>query len=191
MKMNRYEFNKYYRDYIMNVNLDEMEFKRFTYKELVEFLKKYYYDEELNKFVYWQPDGFTTPFGMYYLDFTTYAEDVSYLLGLVNNSKGGKTIAFCMVYDNSYGPMDEVDNKVGYINTIETNYFFRNKGVLKKSLIHIRDIFSNHNLLVTSPESITGGKVSMIKRIRELFGETLKVIDEDEYFDSLAKRHKW
>ena len=41
-----------------------MEFKSFTYKELVEFLKKYYYDDELNKFVYWQPDGFTTPFGI-------------------------------------------------------------------------------------------------------------------------------
>ena len=139
MRMNRLEFSKYYRDYIYKVDLNNIEFKSYSYDELMEFLRINYYDNEFNKSVFWCPDGFITPFGMYYLDFETYSYDVSYLLGLVDNSKGGKTIAFCMVYDDNYGLIDEEDNKVGYIFTVETNYFFRNKGVLKKAFNYIKD----------------------------------------------------
>jgi len=121
MRMNRLEFSKYYRDYIYKVDLNNIEFKSYSYDELMEFLRINYYDNEFNKNVFWCPDGFTTPFGMYYLDFETYSYDVSYLLGLVDNSKGGKTIAFCMVYDDNYGLIDEVDNKVGYIFTVDSS----------------------------------------------------------------------
>lgn len=191
MRMNRREFNKYYRDYVAGVDIDSIEFKNFTYKELLDFLKINYYDNEFNKFVCWEPDGFMTPFGMYFLDFAPYSEDLSYLLGLVNNSKGGKTIAFCMIYDKNYGPMDEDDKRVGYIDKVETNYFFRNKGVLKKSLNYIREIFKDNDVLVLSPESLDGSAISISKRIASLFGEKPMVMDEEEYVDSLARRQKW
>jgi len=191
MSWNSKEFNRYYKEYIEGVDLSCIEFKTFTYDELLVFLKQYYYDHESNKFVSWEPDGIMSPFGMYYLDFVAYSSDLSYLLGLVDNSKGGKTIAFCMIYDNDYGAIDEINNKVGYIDKAETNFFFRNKGVLKKSLNHIREIFKNYDILVLSPESINGKEISISKRVEELFGGTPKVIDEEEYISKLSQKQKW
>lgn len=191
MKMSRKEFNKYYKDYVYGVDIENIEFKSFNYKELLDFLKENYYDDEFNKFVYWEPDGFMSPFGMYYLEFETYSEDLSYLLGLVNNSKGRKTIAFCMVYDNNFGPIDEVETKVGYVFTVETNYFFRNKGVLKKAFDYLRKTFESFDILVLSPESVKGSEITISKRISSLFEKKPIVMSEEEYFSSLAKRNKW
>ena len=191
MRMNRREFIKYYRDYIAGVDIDKIEFKIFNYDELHKFLKENYYDAEFNKNVYWEPDGFMAPFGLYYLDFITSSEDFDYMLGLVDNPKGCKTILFSLIYDRNYGPIDEEDNKVGYISMIEVNYFFRNKGIFKKSFEHIKDLFKDNNVLVVSPESIKGSEVSVFKRISSVFDDRTSVIWEDEYFDSLKKRNKW
>lgn len=191
MKMNKKEFYKYYKDYIEGVDLTNIEFKHFNYQELLEFLNQNYYDKDFQKSVYWEPDGFMSPFGMYYLDFITCTEDTSYLMGITNNSKGGKTIAFCMIYDASFGPIDEENNKVGYINTIETNYFFRKKGILNRALEHIKNTFKDYEVLVFSPESITGNKISITKKISEIFDKNITIMTEDEYFQSLSKRNKW
>ena len=191
IRMSRREFSKYYKDYINGVSIDNIEFKKFNYDELFEFLKENYYDNEFNKNVYWEPDGFMAPFGMYYLDLIASSNDFSYMLGLVDNSKGTKTIVFCLVYDLNYGPIDEEENKVGYISTIETNYFFRNMGVLNIALEEIEKLFKNNEILVVSPESIKGEKVGIFKRISDLFDGEVNVIDEDDYVDSLKKRHRW
>ena len=191
MRMNRREFIKYYRDYISGVDLSKIEFKTFNYDELHNFLKENYYDGEFNKNVYWEPDGFMAPFGLYYLDFITSSDDFSYMLGLVDNNKGCKTIVFSLIFDKNYGPIDEDENNVGYISMIETNYFFRNKGVFKKSLEYIKELFRDNNILVISPESIKGSEVFVFKRISSIFDGKKSVIWEDEYFNSLQQRNKW
>lgn len=191
MKMSRREYNKWYQDYLKDVNLDDIEYKSFNYQELLKFLKENYYDEEFNKYVYWEPDGFMSPFGMYYLEFSTSSYDFSYFLGLVNNYKGTKTIAFCMVYDDNFGPRDETENRYGYISTVETNYFFRDKGVLNKSLVQLKDVFKNNDILVLSPESLQGSRVGMFEKIKTHLGDTIDIITEDEYYDSLSTRQKW
>jgi len=193
IRMSRKEFSKYYKDYINGVSIDNIEFKTFNYDELLVFFKKNYYDLDFNKYVCWQPDGLidNVPFGLYYLDFIASSNDFSYMLGLVDNSKGTKTIVFCLVYDLDYGLVDEEENKVGYISTIETNYFFRNKGVLNIALEEIKMLFKNNEILVVSPESIKGSQVGIFKRICDKFEGKVKVIDEDDYVDSLKQRHKW
>lgn len=191
MKMNRNEFNKYYRDYILGVDLNNIEFRSFTYDELLKFLDENYYDNDFNKAVYWQPDGFTAPFGMYYLDYVSSPVDSIYMLGLVNNQKGTKTIVFCMIYDKTYGPIDEPEDKIGYISFIETNYFFRNKGVFKTSLLKIKEVFKDYATVVISPESVTGSKISIIQRLTELLGDEVQVMGEEEYFEFLNQKHKW
>ena len=132
-----------------------------------------------------------TPFGLYYLDFASSSNDSSYMLGLVDNSKGTKTIVFCLVYDLNYGLVDEDNNKVGYISTIETNFFFRNKGILNIALDEIEKLFKDNEILIVSPESINGEKVGVFKKISDKFDGKVKVIDEDEYVDSLKKRNRW
>ena len=189
--MNRKEFYKYYKDYIANVNINNIEFRSFTYDELLVFLKENYYDEEFDKQVCWEPNGITCPFGMYYLDFITCSDESSYMLGLVDNSKGTKTIVFCMIYDKEFGPRNEKDTNVGYISFIETNYFFRRKGVLKVAFKYIKEIFKNSDVLVVSPESLKGSEISIFKRISLLFEGMTEVVSEDDYFSSLAKRQKW
>ena len=191
MKMNRREYNKYYQDYIKDIDINNMEFKSYSYDELLEFLKQNYYDDEFKKYVYWEPDGFMAPFGMYYLEFSTSSYDFSYLLGLVNNSKGGKTIAFCMVYDDNFGPRNDIDNRYGYLSTIETNYFFRDKGILNMALEHLKDVFKNNNVLVVSPESLQGSRVGIFEKIKISLSNAIDVISEDEYFESLAERQRW
>ena len=193
VRIGRREFSKYYKDYIYDVSIDKIEFKIFNYDELFQFLKENYYDFEFNKYVYWRPNDLMTitPFGLYYLDFASSSNDSSYMLGLVDNSKGTKTIVFCLVYDLNYGLVDEDNNKVGYISTIETNFFFRNKGILNIALDEIEKLFKDNEILIVSPESINGEKVGVFKKISDKFDGKVKVIDEDEYVDSLKKRNRW
>lgn len=189
--MNRREFNKFYKDYVYNVDIDNIEYRCFTYNELLEFLKSNYYDDELNKYVCWQPDGFNAPFGMYFLDFMPYSEDLSYLLGFSKNSKGTNTIVFCMIYDRNYASVNDDNKKISYIDKVETNYFFRNRGIFTKSLNYIREVLKDNNIVVISPESVMGSKISLFKKISSLFDGEPKVMDEDEYIDSLSKRQRW
>ena len=128
---------------------------------------------------------------IYFILVVDSSEDFDYMLGLVDNAKGCKTIVFSLIYHRNYGPIDEEDNKVCYISMIEVNYFFRNKGIFKKSFEHIKDLFKDNNVLVISPESIKDSEVSVFKRISSVFDDKTSVIWEDEYFDSLKKRNKW
>ena len=191
MKMNSREYNKYYQDYIKDTNIDNIEFKCYSYDELLEFLKENYYDDDFEKYVYWEPKGLMAPFGLYFLDFDACSKDFSYLLGLVNNSKGCKTIVFSMVYDDNFGPRNDTDNSYGYLFTIETNYFFRGKGIFNEALEHLKEVFKNNNILVISPESIQGSRVGVFEKIKSSLGDTTEVISEDEYFDSLSSKQRW
>ena len=101
-------FKRYYKNYIDGVSIENIEFKKFSYSELQEFLRNNYYDDELKRPVYWRPNGFVSPFGLQYLDFTSYSDDLSYLLGIVDNSSGKKTIVFCMEYDNNYNQWHKI-----------------------------------------------------------------------------------
>lgn len=184
-------FKRYYKNYIDGVSIENIEFKKFSYSELQEFLRSNYYDDELKRPVYWRPNGFVSPFGLQYLDFTSYSDDLSYLLGIVDNSSGKKTIVFCMEYDNNYAPFEEDGKRVGYIVTVETNCFFRNKGILGQGLNQMKELFCDVDVLVSSPESLMGEKISIIARISALFDGKPLVMSEEEYFNSLMKRHKW
>ena len=54
-----------------------------------------------------------------------------------------------------------------------------------------KKLFKNNEILVVSPESIKGEKVGIFKRISDLFDGEVTVIDEDDYVDSLKRRHRW
>lgn len=181
-------FNKYYHDYVDGVNVENIEFKTFSYSELQEFFRTYYYDNELEQPVFWMHDGLINPFGMHYLDFSIPYEDNKYILGIVDNNKGGKTIAFCMEYDLSYEIPLEEDKKVSYIIFVETNYYFRKQGVLKKALEYIRREFTNYSVLVMTSMSADGSKVKLFDRIRQLFNDDGTLIYENDYIYSLRKK---
>ena len=181
-------FDKYYREYIDGVNLDCIEFRTLSYNELQDFFRTYYYDGELDQPVFWVHDGLINPIGMHYLDFSIPYQDNKYILGIVDNNKGGKTIVFCMEYDSSYEIPLEEDKLVSYIIFVETNYYFREKGVLKRALEYIRHEFMDYSVLVMTSMSADGSKVKLFDRISNLFDDTGALIYENDYIYSLRKK---
>ena len=181
-------FDKYYRDYIDNVNVDNIEFKTFSYDELQGFFRTYYYDKDLEQPVFWIEDGFIHPFGMHYLEFSIPYKDNYYILGLVDNNKGGKTIVFCMEYDQSYQIPLEEEKKVGYITFVETNYYFRNKGILKRAFDYIKDEFGEYSVLVMTSMSNDGSRVRLFQRVVDLFKDTNVKVHKNDYVYSLKRK---
>jgi len=99
-----------------------------------------------------------------------------------------------IIYEISLRTEEEcnlLDNSYGYLFTIETNYFFRDKGAFNIALEHLREVFKNNNILVVSPESIQGSRVGVFEKIKSSLGDTIEVISEDEYFDSLSSKQRW
>lgn len=182
------ELNKYYNDYIASVDSDNVEFKLFTYDEMQEFLMKNYVDYDSGRLVCWENDGVICPYGMQYLEFSIPCRDFSYVVGLVNNSKGGKTIAFCIEYNNNYQCLLDEDKKVVYILFVETNYYFRKRGIFSKALSYIKKVFSDCDLLVISTESDMGLEVGVFDRFVKLFNDTNVSLVKDEFVISLLKR---
>lgn len=183
-------FDKFYHDHIEDVNIDNIEFKTFTYEELQLFLITNYYDHDLCSGVFWIDDGYIHPFGLHYLEFDIPYKDNQYVLGIVDNNIGGKTIAFCMEYDNNYRVPLEEEIKVGYIIFIETNYYFRNKGVLRRAFDYIKEEFSNYDVLTMTSLSGDGNKILLFDRFVDLFKDTNVKVEKSDYVNFLVRKRK-
>ena len=172
---------KYYSNYIVDINLDNIKFKTFTYNELMAFLLLNYYDINNNCVVGWEIDGFIHPLGMKYLEFSIPCKDNSYILGLVDNEAGKKTIAFCMEYNDNYETYLEDEEKTVYITFIETNYYFKRKGVLKKAFEYIKKEFIKYSSVILTSMSDEGKEINLFDRIVKVFdGSGVKVTEEDK-----------
>lgn len=184
------KYNKWLHDYIDDIDITKIEWIKFTDDELREFYQKNYLDRDIRKYVGNQPNFsyLLNPIGLRYLTFDCNDED-SFLLGLVNNSIGKKTIVAAMVYSEDCYLFANQKIPLTYISTLEVNSYFWNSGIYKKLCEEVINfINSNQHILITE-ESSMGKRCKVIKILKETlkkngFTKTLW-IDNFSYYDNL------
>ena len=127
---------KWTNDYIKNIDSKKIEWIRLNSTELDEFLQKNYLDKELWEYVHDKEANslYPTLLGMHYLNLYSplNEKEYSFLLGIVNNSIGKKTIVCSITYLDEYFVFNGQEEPLTYVSTIEVNSFFRNQGLCKK-----------------------------------------------------------
>lgn len=152
MKLN--EKKKIINDYIENVNLSELEWETFEIEGLSEFIYENYkplIEEGLDVF------GFPLiNFLNYILQHNSYDSrglrvmcDDKFLLGVVNNKIGKKTIAGVIVYDEIYhDSLGACEIPVTRILGIEVNSCFQKNGIYAKMCDKFIDVVSKNRHIV-------------------------------------------
>ena len=152
--------HRWINNYIKNVNLDEIEWIKFNATELDTFLEDNYLDKEEWEYVHDENANslYPTLLGMNYLNINSPINDkeYSFLLGIVDNNIGKKTIVAATIYLDEHLIFTDQERPVTYISTMEVNSFFRKRGIFKK-MCEILINFVNHNQhIVTTKQTEMG-----------------------------------
>ncbi len=172
-------------DYIKNINIEKIEWIKLNCNELDSFLKNNYFDKKVFKYVCNENDSvYPTLLGMTYINIcNTYSNDYNFLLGIVDNNIGKKTIVAAMIYLEKYYMFTNQEKPVTYLSTTEVNYYFRNRGIYKKMCEELVNHINFNQHIITSKQSRIGKKYNIINILRNIMlsnGFKNKIL-EDNY----------
>ena len=159
------DYNKWYDNYIKDINIDNIEWINLNNKKLNIFYKENYYDNNSNSYIY-DKEMYTNsnkyvPIGMYYIEFDT-LPGTKYLLGICNNNINKKTILACLNYTEDYILFADQKNPITYFSTIETNTYFRGLGLSKKLIYNSYNYIKQNQNILISDLSELGRKTNML-----------------------------
>jgi len=157
---------KWHDNYIVPLNKDEISWLDLNSEELQRFLNDNYYDNECNNYVGWYDSFIYGVFGMRYLGFGNIIPGFNYLIGIIPNNINKFTIVASLCYCKDYiFELGQV-NGVNWIQTVETNYFYKNNGLFKMISEVIPKSIDFSKDLIMSEESIEGFNCHIFDRIK-------------------------
>ena len=162
---------KWIKEYIENVNLDNIEWVKMNSTEFSSFLDKNYLDRETWEYVCDEKSSnlYKKVLGMTFLEYDELPSYDSYdmVLGLVNNNINKKTIIGAVKYIDKFYLFRDQKEPVTYIVTVEINSFFRNQGIYKKMVNELSNFIDfNYKILITG-ETDLGRKCNVITNLSE------------------------
>lgn len=162
---------KWVNEYIKNIDLKNIEWIQLNSIELDEFLQKNYLDIELWEYVHDKKANSLYPvlLGMYYLNWNspTNEKECNFLLGVVDNSIGKKTIVGSIIYLDEYFLFNAQKEPLTYISIIEVNSFFRNKGIYKKMCEIFFDFAKPKQHILISEQTEMGKKCKVYEILKK------------------------
>ncbi len=189
-------FNRWKKEYIEGINLENIEYLTLTEKELELFVRENYFDQTTNKLISRQLDSYR-PIGLTYLSFDSivssspYEVEKTYLIGVCTNQKGTKTILSVIKYVDNFLYYENYTIPQTFFGYVEVNDFFRQKGLCKQIIdVFAKQINPNNPVLITE-ESVLGRRcktINMVKSslIQNGFTQSIKSFGEftREYYDN-------
>ena len=171
-KEDKSKYSKWYNGYIEEVDLSKIEWKKFNYEELIAFLYRNYYDEDYESFVMERDiNNNFIPFGMTYLTFNNESKSNEYIIGIVKNKIGLHTIVSCIIFNSKYLVEYDSIETVTYIETVETNKFFQNKGVFKQMILSLLKFIDIAQDILITPECGMGKELGIITIMKNILFE--------------------
>ena len=132
------KLKKYIKDYIVPLDINKIKYQILTNEELSKFYEKNYYINY--NFIEWHNNGFYNPIGMHYLSLWLPIDMKAFILTLPNKIHK-ETIIGSIIYSDNYET--SLEEQIFLIDTIEINYFYRNKGLLD---IMYNEFIKNNNI---------------------------------------------
>lgn len=174
---------KWINEYINNIDITKIQWIKFNMNELINFYEENYFDKDVLKYVRSESDDtFVTPIGLHYLNFEQNNDNYSFLLGVVDNNINKKTIVAAMIYLENYYVFREQQVPLTYISTVETNLYFRNKGIYIKLCKEVINFLNPNQHILISRESNLGSKcgvVNILKKVLMQNGFKNKILIDD------------
>ena len=92
----------------------------------------------------------------------------NFLLGIVDNNIGKKTIVSSIIYLDSYNLFKDQDKPLTYISTVEVNSYFRNKGIFTKMCQELLNFINPEQHILTSHQSRMGEKIHLVDKFTKI-----------------------
>lgn len=187
--------NKWISEYIENINLEKIEWIKLNSSELNNFIRENYLDEDTWQYVRDENVNslYPTLLGMHYLnlDNSINKRAYSFLLGIVDNNIGKKTIVGATIYLDEYFIFTDQESPLTYISTMEVNSYFRNRGIYKKMCEVLIKFVNQNQHIITTMQSEIGLKCHVFEILKkELEKSGFKnYIFEDSYHLINSKLH--
>lgn len=167
---------KWEHNYIEDVDLANIEWVVIPGTQLYDYLIKNYFNEN-NEFDFElvADEGFTSNvnlvFGMNYLSFELINKESNYLLGIVDNNIGKKTIVADMMFEDDFYLFKDQQTPMTFLAYGEVNCFFRKQGIYKRMCEEFaKHINPDQHLLVTD-ESEMGVECETQRILEEILIE--------------------
>ena len=190
-------FDKWYDNYIDNIDLNGIEYLNINDDELKVFYKENGYIPKDGNFILSDDGsyGWVSPRGMHYLQFN-YMPGMKYVIGTCKNNINKNTIISALAYIDDYKLFNEQEKFITYFSTLETNIYFRGMGLFKNLVKNSYSFINPNQHILISGESIMGKRCHVYRNIRNIYKNNGFKMDirsdtddfvEDEYYDFLKK----
>ncbi len=192
-------YKRWLKEYISDLDINNIEYLSLTEDELNFFIMNNYLDYITLRLVSRKGDPYR-PIGLTYLAFdniktnNSYEKSKRYLIGVCTNKKGTKTIISCIKYFSEYYHMD-TGEPLTFIATIETNEYFRNKGLCKQIIDKLPNYVNMNQPLIITEESPMGRVCKTISLVSDSllkngFIERIQTVGEftNEYYQNQLRR---
>ena len=164
---------KWIKDYIDDVDLNNVEWIILSAEELNNFFDENYLDKKEWEYVhdFNASSLYLKPIGMHYLNYSCPInnKDNKFLLGIVNNNIGKKTIVGATMYLDNYYIFTNQEKALTYISTMEVNKYFRNMGLYKRMCEALYNFVKKDQHIITTMESEMGLKCRVDDILKQIF----------------------
>ncbi len=196
---------KWLTEYIKDIDISNIEWIKLNSKELEEFFKENYLDKELWEYVYDKNAWivYPPPLGMHYINFSSPSKkNFSFLLGVVNNNIGKKTIVCSMSYYEEYYIFTEQKVPITYISAMEVNSYFWRKGLFKRMCNEAINYINPEQHILCSEESDMGKMCDTFSIFRDTMyangfenmiwkdGYSSKLLENEEFCSKVLGKSK-
>ena len=164
--------DKWVRDYIDNIDISNIEWIKLNCEELDDFFEENYLDRVEWEYVLDEDANSLFPIllGLSYLTLNNPRSELSYnfLLGVVNNNIGKKTIVSDIIYLDEYFIFGNQTIPFTYIASVEVNTYFRNMGITRKMYGAFFQIVRPNQHILTSMLSDMGKRYNLLEITKQV-----------------------
>ena len=164
--------DKWVRDYIDNIDISNIEWIKLNCEELDDFFEENYLDRVEWEYVLDEDANSLFPIllGLSYLTLNNPRSELSYnfLLGVVNNNIGKKTIVSDIIYLDEYFIFGNQTIPFTYIASVEVNTYFRNRGITRKMYGAFFQIVRPNQHVLTSMLSDMGKRYNLLEITKQV-----------------------
>lgn len=180
-------YDKWYKEYIEGIDINNIKYINILSSELKDFYFNNGYDISSGNIIISDDASFswTTPRGMHYLQFDN-MPGMKYILGIVNNNINKKTIISALVYCDDYKIFSNQVDFITYLSTVETNMYFRNKGLYHDLIVNSFKFINQSQNILISEISNMGKKCHVYDSFIQIYksmGFRMDISNENDFFN--------